>query len=390
MTTNSDDSKRAFLSPSDAPKAVELSDITVRDGFQSLETIVSTDDKIRFLEDLILAGFKRVEVSNYSHPKLVPFFNDIDDVFKGLLNSEKVGHLLKQNKSAGEIESGDFVELTAITVTRKSFERALVSRDKGYGPDRILQMVSTCPTHHKRNSGTELEVFWGITEQCIKEAHEVGMLVNGTVSTIWGSPYKTFVPSLDRAVEFVKRYLELGADDIEHADHDGSLVDHEESHKYFSMILDPEVMGTDSRGRNLADPALHIAHFHTKSMAHGLRNVVGALKAGIIRFESTLTGIGGEPANKVDGEMITGRPEYYSDHFNHGLVATEDVVALMHHMGIVTGIDEEKLGGISEGIQVLLNSFNENQRNVGQPEMLSRSFIASEGKLPSRVTELIG
>lgn len=380
---------KPYLSKTDVPHRVELADITVRDGFQSLETIVSTQDKVRFLEGLILAGFKRVEVSNYAHPKMVPFFNDIDDVFKGILNSGKVGHLLKQNRSPEDIEKGDFVELTAITITRKAVDRALDARSKGYGPDRILQMVSTDPEHHMRNSGSELEEYWKMSEECIRDAHSAGLVVNGTVSTIWGSPFKNFVPSLEKAIEFVKRYLSIGADDIEHADHDGSLTNYEDSHKYYSMVLNQEIMGVGPDGRNYADPKLHVAHFHTKSMAHGLRNVIGALKAGIIRFESTLSGIGGEPANKVDGEMIPGRVEYYSDHFNHGLVASEDVVALMNLLGIETGIDVAKLGEVSAGISGLLEKFNKNQRRVGQPEMRTRSFMVNDGTLADNVTELI-
>ena len=94
MSSSTQSGNSAYLSKTDVPSRVDLADITVRDGFQSLETIVSTQDKVRFLEGLILAGFKRVEVSNYAHPKMVPFFNDIDDVFRGVINSEKVGHLL--------------------------------------------------------------------------------------------------------------------------------------------------------------------------------------------------------------------------------------------------------------------------------------------------------
>jgi len=88
--------------------------------------------------------------------------------------------------------------------------------------------------------------------------------------------------------------------------------------------------------------------------------------------------------------MIPGRVEYYSDHFNHGLVASEDVVALMHLLGIETGIDEGKLSEVSAGIRGLLEKFNENQRRVGQPEMKCRSSMVNDGMLPNNVTELIG
>ncbi len=389
MTTLPENTNGPYLTKLEIPKVVDLSDISVRDGLQSLETIVSTDDKVRFLEGLILTGFKRVEVANYGHPKLMPLFNDIDEVFKRLLNSEKVGHLLKQNKSGEEIEKGDFVELTAITITRKAVDRAIEARLKGHGPDRILQMVSTCAKHHKANSGMELDDHWEMSEASIKVAHDAGILVNGTVSTIWGSPFKDFVPSLDKAIENVKRYLDIGADDIEHADHDGSLTDYNDAYKYFSMVTDPEIMGKGPDGRDYSDPKLHVAHFHTKNMDEGLRNVIAALKAGIIRFESALSGIGGEPANKIDGEMIPGRRPYYSTHFNHGLVSTEDVVDIMHRLDIETGIDTSRLDDVSKAFKERLEEFNESQRNLDEEEMRCRSFMINNGELPASVTDLL-
>ena len=386
-----DDNLSKFNNPTfwKIPNRVELSDITIRDGIQSLETIISTEEKVAFLEGLILAGFKRVEVSNYAHPKLVPFFNDIDEVFKRLLNSEKVGHLLKQNVSPEDRAKGDFVELTAIAITRRAAERAFDGFQKGYGPDRILQMVSTDPVHHKRNSGSELNEYWVMCEQTIKDAHALGMKYNGTVSTIWGSPFKEFVPTLEKAIEFVKRFLDIGADDIEHADHDGSLTDPADSFKYYSMVRSSEIMGVGPDGRDYSDPELHVAHFHTKSMIQGLSNVIGALRAGITRIESTLSGIGGEPANKIDGQMIDGRPPYYTSHFNHGLVSTEDVVEIMNRMGIEHGIDSEKLMDVSTKFKSRLEEFNRKQVEYGQEIMAPRSLMLTTGELPKQVTELM-
>jgi hydroxymethylglutaryl-CoA lyase len=376
-------------SPWQIPRAVELADITVRDGIQSLETILSTEEKVEFLEGLILAGFKRVEVSNYAHPKLVPFFNDIDEVFKRLLNSEKVGHLLKQNRSPEDVAKGEFVELTAVTITRRAAERAFDAYRNGHGPDRILQMVSTDPRHHRRNSGTELDEYWDMCAQCIVDAHRLGITYNGTVSTIWGSPFKEFVPTLDRAIEFVKRFLDIGADDIEHADHDGSLRNAADAFKYYSMVRDPTIMGSGPDGRDYTDPKLHVAHFHAKNMILGLSNVVGALRAGIIRFESTLCGIGGEPANKVDGQMIAGREPYYTHHFNHGLVSTEDVVTIMKRMGIETGIDSGRLMDVSGRFRARLEEFNTRQVSLGQETMACRSMVLTKGNLPDKVLEMI-
>ncbi|HCY86252.1 MAG TPA: pyruvate carboxyltransferase [Desulfobacteraceae bacterium] len=376
-------------------KKVELSDISIRDGLQSLETIIDTDTKVKYLEGLILAGFKRMEATNYGHPKFVPFFPDATEVLKRLLNSETrapdgrtIGEMMKRN--------GGDVELTAVAIHESGAERAFRDFDAGHGPDRILQMTSTCPEHQKANSGKTHDQYFEMTEQTIKAAHSRGMVVNGTVSTIWGSPFEAFnkqysmAEKLDIAIRFVKRYLDCGADDIELADHDGSVTDYHKSYEFFSRVLDPKEMGTGPDGRDYADPSLYIAHFHTKNMASALRNAAAALKAGIIRFESCLSGIGGQPANTVDGVPIEGREgDYYSDHFNHGLISTEDMVAMFHDLGVDTGIDQDKLLTLGKHFKAdVVDTFAANQKKYNRESMPCRSFMITKGKLPESVTRL--
>ena len=378
-----------------AGKKVELSDITIRDGLQSLETVIDTDTKVKYLEGLILAGFKRMEATNYGHPKFVPFFPDATEVLKRLLNSETkapdgktIGEMMKRN--------GGDVELTAVTIHESGAERAFKDFDAGHGPDRILQMTSTCPEHQKANSGKTHDQYFEMTEQTIKAAHSRGIVVNGTVSTIWGSPFETYNKQysmdekLDIAISFVKRYLDCGADDIELADHDGSVTDYHKSYEFFSRVLDPKEMGKGPDGRDYADPKLYIAHFHTKNMASALRNAAAALKAGIIRFESCLSGIGGQPANTVDGVVIEGREgDYYSDHFNHGLISTEDMVTMFHQLGVDTGIDQDMLIKLGQDFRSeVVNTFEAQQKKLGREYMQCRSFMLTKGQLPKSVTEL--
>jgi len=376
-------------------KKVELSDISIRDGLQSLETVVDTDTKVKYLEGLILAGFKRMEATNYGHPKFVPFFPDATEVLKRLLNSETkapdgktIGEMMKRN--------GGDVELTAVTIHESGADRAFKDFDAGHGPDRILQMTSTCPEHQKANSGKTHDQYFAMTEQTIQAAHSRGMVVNGTVSTIWGSPFETFNKQYgmdekqDIAISFVKRYLDCGADDIELADHDGSVTDYHKSYEFFSRVLDPNEMGTGPDGRDYADPKLYIAHFHTKNMASALRNAAAALKAGIIRFESCMSGIGGQPANTVDGVVIEGREgDYYSDHFNHGLISTEDMVSMFHEIGVDTGIDQDSLLALGSDFRAeVLDTFEARQKKLGREFMPCRSLMLLNGNLPDSVTNL--
>ncbi len=378
-----------------AGKKVELSDISIRDGLQSLETVIDTDTKIKYLEGLILAGFKRMEATNYGHPKFVPFFYDATEVLKRLLNSETKG---PDGRTIGEMmkRNGGDVELTAICIHESGAERAFKDVDAGIGPDRILQMSSTCPEHQKANSGKTHDQYFAMTEQVIKAAHSRGLVVNGTVSTIWGSPFEKFnkqytmKEKLDIAISFVKRYLNCGADDIELADHDGSVTDYHKSYEFFSRVLDPQEMGKGPDGRDYADPKLYIAHFHTKNMASALRNAAAALKAGIIRFESCMSGIGGQPANTVDGVVIQGREgDYYSDHFNHGLISTEDMVTMFHQIGVDTGINQEMLMALGKNFRTdVVDTFAANQKRLGREFMNCRSFMLTKGELPESVTNL--
>jgi hydroxymethylglutaryl-CoA lyase len=152
----------------------------------------------------------------------------------------------------------------------------------------------------------------------------------GTVSTIWGSPIAG-ATELQDAVEFSKRWLEIGASDIEHADHDGS-ASAPEVYRYFSMILD-----------QIPDTSLHIGHFHeTKRVASA--SVLAALQAGITHFEATLGGMGGQPANFLDDCPVPGTGEYYYEDPRYvGLSCLEDMLVQIDEMGIEHGYDVDRV-----------------------------------------------
>jgi len=300
------------------PKKVKLGEITVRDGFQHEEKFIPTDAKLWVLEQLILAGFKHIETTNFGNPRGMPQFKDADELMQRLHKSKKVKDLLND------------VTVTAITIRERAIERAIQAKKDGYGPDRILVMVSTSETHHKRNSGLNLEDYWKMCEKYIPMCHDAGIKVNGTVSTIWGCPIEG-PTKMEKAIEFTQRWLDIGADDVEHADHDGSASP-DRVYKYFSMLLDA-----------IPNPEKHIAHFHV-TRGWGPANVLASLQAGITNYESCLGGIGGQPANFVSGVPVSGTGAYYYKDPNAvGLVCTEDMVVMMDEMGIDVGVDVDKV-----------------------------------------------
>jgi hydroxymethylglutaryl-CoA lyase len=306
------------------PRKVTIGDITTRDGYQHEEKFISTAAKKFYLEELIFAGCRDIEVTNLANPYLMPQFRDAEELLAHVRSDR-----FKQRCAQKGVVYDDIV-FTAITIREKAVDRAIDLRHRGIGPDRLLMMVSTEEAHHYANSGTTLPDYWKEAERCIKKCRDAGMKMNGTVSTIWGSPIGG-ATALNDAVEFTKRWLEIGAIDVEHADHDGS-ASAPEVYRYYSMILDA-----------LPDTELHIAHFHeTKRMAAA--SILATLQAGITRFEATLGGLGGQPANFLDDCPTPGTGEYYyTDPRYVGLVCLEDTLVQIDEMGIEHGWDVDRV-----------------------------------------------
>lgn len=330
------------------PKNVTIGDITVRDGFQHEEKYIPTEAKLWLTEELALCGFKHIEITNFGNPRGMPQFADADDLFKLIRKSKRIAHLLPE------------IKFTAVTIREKAVERAIEARKQGYGPDRILLMVSTSETHQYKNSGLSIDEYFKMAEKYVPMAREAGLKVNGTVSTIWGCPLEG-PTEMSKAVDFSRRWFDVGATDIEHADHDGSASP-DRIYRYFSMLMDA-----------FQDPSKHIVHLHTLR-GWGLANVLAALQAGMTNYESTMGGIGGQPANFVDGVPVSGTGEYYyKDPLHVGLVSTEDMVVMMDEMGIETNLDIDRI--LETGKMV--------ERIVGRK---LRSETINQGRIPKSLS----
>jgi hydroxymethylglutaryl-CoA lyase len=306
------------------PRKVTIGDITIRDGFQHEEKNISTAAKIFYAQEMIFAGAREIEVTNLGNPTGIPQFKDAEQVLTAL-RSESF-----KKRCAQKGINYDEIVMTAVTIREAAVDTAIELKKKGIGPDRILMMVSTDPEHHFANSGTTLSQYWREAERCIQKARNVGMKMCGTVSTIWGSPISG-ATKLEDAVEFTKRWFSIGAHDIEHADHDGS-ASAAEVYRYFSMILDA-----------LPNPEAHLCHLHeTKRVASA--SILASLQAGITRFEGTLGGLGGQPANFLDDCPIRGTGEYYyADPRYVGLICLEDLLVMIDELGIQHGYDVNRV-----------------------------------------------
>lgn len=337
------------------PKKVTIGDITVRDGFQHEEHFVPTAAKIYYLQELALAGVKRMEATNLGNPRLMPQFSDAEAVLKGVRDEHFKARLTKKGINPADLE------WTCITIRESAVDRAIELKEKGYGPDRVLMMVSTDEQHHFANSATTLPQYWKEAERCIRKCKDAGIKMCGTVSTIWGSPISG-PTKFEDAIEFTKRWLSIGADDIEHADHDGSAPP-DRVYRYFSMLLDA-----------IPNPDLHLAHFHV-TRGWGNANVLAALQAGISFYEATLGGLGGQPANFVDGVPGLGTGDYYyADPNGVGLVTLEDMVVMMDEMGIDTGFNVDRILTLGRTLE----------KTIGRR---LRSEAINNGRIPKEVRQ---
>ena len=295
------------------PEKVDLSELVPREGPQHHEKFVSTEAKVWLVHAAIACGFKRVEATNFASPRGLPQFRDAHEVMRRIDSEARKG-----------------VEITAVTITDRAIKEAVKAKQEGYGPDRILSMVSTSEAHDLRNAGLTHEELWKRMEGWIKLAHDNGMKFNGCVSTIWGCPIKGPMP-INLGWEFAERLLEMGADDIEHADHDGQATP-DEVYQYFSEVLS-----------RMPNPTQHVFHHHM-TRGWGLANILAAMQAGVVRFESTFGGTGGQPANFIDDCPVPGTGEYYyTDPTQAGLVPTEDLAVMLDEMGIEHGLNVDKV-----------------------------------------------
>ncbi len=318
------------------PKKVHIHDLTPRDGFQREESYIPVAAKLYVIEKLIEAGFKHVEVTNLANPRNLPQFADADELIR-------------------KLPAAKDVEFTAVTINQRALDRAIKLKQEGANIHRVLLNTSTSEQHHKANSGKTHVEAWSFNKQAVKAAHAAGLKVCGTVTTIFGCPFVGKM-ELGKAWDFTDRYMEIGVDDIEHADHDGEATP-DRAYEYFAKVMD-----------KYPDPKLHIFHVHD-SRGAGLACYYAALLAGVENFESTLGGLGGQPANIIDRVPVPGTGEYYVHARRSGLVCTEDLVSMLDGMGIETGIDVDKtfsLGRMTEKI-------------TGRQLW---SFAASAGKLP--------
>jgi hydroxymethylglutaryl-CoA lyase len=270
------------------PSFVHITEVGPRDGLQNEKTMVPAATKVALIERLARAGLRNVESTSFVSPKWVPQMGDAAEVMAGI------------RRERGVIYS-------VLTPNMKGFEGALAAK-----ADEVVIFGAASEAFSQRNINCSIAESITRFEPVAKAAKQAGMRLRAAVSCALGCPYQGEVP-IDGVVDVVRRFSDLGCDEIGIADTIG--------------------VGTAERVKRVFEASAKVyplaqtsGHFHD-TYGQALANVYACLQLGVSRFDASVGGLGGCPYAKG----ATGN------------VATEDVVYLLHGLGIATGIDLDAL-----------------------------------------------
>ena len=289
-----------------------MSDVTLcecfaRDGLQHEPAFVPTEAKRALIERFAAAGFRRIEATSYSNPKVVPQFADASDLLRALPRKD-----------------GVYYKATCANV--RAVERALADLDAGFGANEISLLASATEAHTQKNlKRTRAEQWQNIHEMA--EAARGRFRLIGTVSVAFGCPFEGAVDP-GSVVADVAQFVAAGVEHVALGDTTG-------------MATPKSVRSLFERIARDVPAATPIAHFHD-TRGTGLVNYMAAFEAGVRYFDCAFGGVGGHPAKVKYGGGFTGN------------VCTEDLVNLFESQGIATGIDLGQLLGAAEYCEQVL------------------------------------
>ncbi|MBI2957595.1 MAG: hypothetical protein HYY32_02010 [Chloroflexi bacterium] len=300
------------------PKRVDMLELLARDGFQHATKVIPTETKVWFIEQFIKAGYRLVEVTNFTHPRIMPQHSDAEDILKRIWQVDAV----KEGK----------VKLICYGMTRKAFERAAGSAQAGYPPHSVAFTISTEDIHCSRNAGRTREEYFDDIPQFVRLAKENGFKVNMSIACVYGSPCAGPVP-VESTIELMERGLDLGIKDFTPCDTTGE-ANPLTAFEYMSALVD--------RYGKYDDVKFRTAHFHD-ARGMGLANYVASIMAGATIVETSLGQGGGQPAFVVGGVPGLGSGPIYTNSDIVGNGATEDVLVMLDEMKIDVGVDIDKM-----------------------------------------------
>jgi hydroxymethylglutaryl-CoA lyase len=283
------------------PSNVRIREVGPRDGFQNEPETIPTAEKVRLIDLLSGSGLRRLEVTSFVRPDVIPQLSDAEEVL-------------------GAVERRDGVSFSVLIPNERGLERALGLRDRF---DEINVFVSASETHNRKNVNRSVEESLAGLERTLATAREAGLRCEGVISTSFGCPYEGEVPPA-RVFAIAERLAAAGCEEVGFGDTTG-MANPRQVGEFFAAARE-----------RLGEVEL-TAHFHN-TRGQGLANVLAALEQGVDSFESSFGELGGCP-------VPAGAT---------GNIATEDLLSMLHEMGIETGIDLSRLLEASRAAQEVL------------------------------------
>ena len=280
------------------PRSVRVREVGPRDGFQNEPEVIPTERKVELIDALARTGLRRLEVTSFVRPDVIPQLADAADVL-------------------GAIDVPEEVSISVLVPNERGLENALALRDaaareRGSGGralfDEVNVFMSASETHNRKNVNRSIEESLEGLRAVLARATDAGLRCEGVISTSFGCPYEGEVP-VERVVSIAAALRDAGAVEIGFGDTTG-MANPLQVREFFARARE-ELQGVELT-----------AHFHN-TRGQGLANVLAALEAGIDSFESSFGELGGCP-------VPAGAT---------GNIASEDLVSMLHEMGIETGID---------------------------------------------------
>lgn len=272
----------------DLPPRVSIYEVAPRDGLQNESTLVPVGQKKLLIQALVGAGLRRIEVTSYVSPRWIPQLADADEL-------------------TSDISRPDGVRFSALCPNSRGLERAVAA-----GMQEVAVFLSASESHNQKNTNKSIQRSLLVFEELVPIAKKAGLDVRAYVSTVWGCPYEGSVDP-QRALEITRALLGFGC--------------------YQVSLGDTIGVGNPKQTRTIGE--LFLAHVPQQQLAlhlhdtrgTALANALAGLELGFSHFDSSLGGLGGCPyAPGASGNL-----------------ATEDLVYMLHGMGIETGVHLEAL-----------------------------------------------
>jgi len=283
------------------PKNITLNEVGLREGFQNIRRVYSSELKLTILDGLLQAGVRQIQLGSFVHPEILPQMADAEVLFH----------------SAPQLDN---VVYSAFILNEQGMSRAI-----DCGVKKVETSMSLHESYGFKNTGMKSDRAYEEMTRLVRLAHRHDISIRVGLQCAWGVANEV-APDSDTVLSYIEKLMTLDPDTICLADTAG-LATPKMVREYLDIII-PQIGGKPL-----------VLHFH-ETRQGGLANIQEALQMGVREFDSSLGGAGGSPF------MVN----------TTGNVATEQIVKTMDEMGIYTGIDRFDLVEVALQLKRILQS----------------------------------